>query len=75
MIWAFDSYGWGAGARAGLVERYLYTQNVSRSEFTPRLALRCLWRLQRDTSVTGHEDAFQREAIVKTLRDALADLG
>ncbi|MFL7809721.1 MAG: aminoglycoside phosphotransferase family protein [Anaerolineae bacterium] len=75
VIWAFDSYGWGPGARAGLVERYLYAQDVSRSEFAPRLALRCLWRLQRDTSVTGREDAFQREAIVNVLQHALAGLG
>jgi thiamine kinase-like enzyme len=74
VIWAFDSYGWGPGARAGLVERYLYAQNVSRSEFAPRLSLRCLWRLQRDTSVTGREDAFQRDAIVEVLREALASL-
>jgi hypothetical protein len=74
MIWAFDSYGWGAGARGGLVERYLYAQDVSRSDFAPRLALRCLWRLQRDTSVAGEKDAFQREAILRVLRHALAGL-
>jgi hypothetical protein len=75
VIWAFDSYGWGPGARAGLVERYLYAQDVSRSEFAPRLALRCLWRLQRDTSVRGQQDAFQRTAIAEVLREALASLG
>lgn len=74
VIWAFDSYGWGAGARGGLVERYLYTQDVSHSEFAPRLALRCLWRLQRDSSVAGERDAFQREAILSVLRHALAGL-
>jgi len=74
MIWAFDSYGWGAGVRGGLVERYLYARDVSRSDFAPRLALRCVWRLQRDTSVAGEKDAFQREAILTVLRHALAGL-
>jgi len=74
MIWAFDSYGWGAGARSGLVERYLYAQDVSRSEFASRLVLRCLWQLQRNTSVAGEKDAFQHEAILKVLRHGLASL-
>jgi len=74
VIWAFDSYGWGAGAKSGLVERYLYAQNVSRSEFAPRLALRCLWRLQRDVSVAGDKDAFERESILTVLERALSDI-
>ena len=74
MIWGFDNYGWGAGVKGGLVERYLYSQDMSRSEFAPRLALRCLWRLQRDTSVAGEKDAFQRQAILKVLRHALEGL-
>jgi len=72
IIWGFDSFGWGS--KGGLVERYLYTQDVSRSEFAPRLALRCLWRLQRDTSVASEKDAFQREAILKVLRASLMAL-
>ena len=74
VIWAFDSYGWGAGAKSGLVERYLYAQNVSRSEFAPRLALRCLWRLQRDVSVAGEQDAFGRKAILSVLEHAVSDI-
>ncbi len=74
VIWAFDSYGWGAGAKSGLVERYLYAQNVSRSEFAPRLALRCLWRLQRDVSVAGDMDAFERESILSVLEHALSGI-
>jgi len=72
IIWAFDGYGWGS--KGGLVERYLYAQDVSRSEFAPRLALRCLWRLQRDSSVAGERDAVQRVAILRVLRSSLMSL-
>jgi hypothetical protein len=72
IIWGFDRYGWGS--KGGLVERYLYAHDVSRSDFASRLALRCLWRLQRDTSVAGERDAFQREAIVEVLEASLASL-
>jgi aminoglycoside phosphotransferase len=71
VIWSFDVLGWGTGARAGLVERYLYSQDVSRSEFAPRLAVRCLYRLQRDTTVDGEQDAFYRQAILRVLDTAL----
>ena len=73
-IWAYDSFGWGAGARSGLVERYLYSRNVSRSEFAPRLALRCLSLLQRDVSVDGDRDVGPREAMLSVLRQAMASL-
>jgi hypothetical protein len=71
FIWSFDILGWGARVRAGLVERYLYRQDLLRSDFLPRLALRCLWRLQRDTSVANEQDAFSRQAILRVLRLAL----
>ena len=74
LIWAFDNLGWGAGKKAGLVERYLYTQDLSRPDFTPRLALRCLWRLQRDTSVANEQDEFCRQAILKVLEEAFDSL-
>jgi hypothetical protein len=74
FIWSFDAIGWGTGARAGLVERYLYSRDVSHSEFAPRLAVRCLYRLQRDTSVEGEQDVFYRQAIVKVLHTALDSL-
>ena len=75
FIWAFDTLGWGAGSRAGLVERYLYRQDLSRSDFIPRLILRCLLRLQRDTSVENEKDAFCRQAILGVLKEALDYLG
>lgn len=71
VIWAFDTLGWGAGRRAGLVERYLYHQDLSRSDFVPRLVLRCLLRLQRDTSVANEQDAFCRQAMLRVLKEAL----
>lgn len=74
VIWAFDILGWGAGIRAGLVERYLYSQDLTRSDFVPRLVLRCLWRLQRDTSVANEQDAFCRQAMLKVLKEALDSL-
>lgn len=74
FIWAFDTLGWGAGRRAGLVERYLYRQDLSRSDFAPRLVLRCLWRLQRDTSVANEQDAGCRRAMLSVLEEALDSL-
>jgi hypothetical protein len=71
-VWGFDEVGWGTGVKAGLVERYLYQRNVSRSAFAPRLALRCLYRLQREISVAGEADARYREAVLATLGESLA---
>lgn len=51
LIWSGDHYGWGAGRKAGLVERYLYARNVSRHEFEPRLLLRCLRHLVEEVSM------------------------
>ncbi len=42
FLWADDDYGWGAGAKAGLVERYLFKHQVAPSEFLVRLILRGL---------------------------------
>jgi hypothetical protein len=72
IIWGLDSYGWGS--KGGLVERYLYAQDVSRTEFAPRLALRCLLRLQRDSSLAGERDAVRREAILNVLQESLTSL-
>ena len=74
IIWGDDSYGWGTGVKAGLVEHYLYTHNLSRVEFSPRLALRCLWHLQREISVSGEADAAYREAVLKVLEEAQEDI-
>ena len=49
LLWADDAIGWGAGARVGLVERYLYRHQVPPAAFLVRLVLRGLHHLQ-DTS-------------------------
>jgi hypothetical protein len=51
FLWADDAVGWGAGAKVGLVERFLYRRQVSPVAFLVRLVLRGLSHLQ-DTSPT-----------------------
>lgn len=56
LVWAFDRE-WAPYAEAGLVERWLHANNVSKSEFAPRVALCCLDRLQADLS-SGDSDEY-----------------
>lgn len=72
LIWSLDDYGWGTGKKAGLVERYLYSRNVSRREFAPRLVLRCLRHLIQEVSVDKPEDAVWREHMFQIIREGLA---
>jgi aminoglycoside phosphotransferase len=74
-LWRLDEYGWGTGMKAGLIERYLYAQNVSRREFAPRLVLRCLRHLQQDVSVHSEADALQRAHLLNVLADGLSAMG
>lgn len=74
LLWSLDTFGWGTGVKAGLVERYLYAQNVSRREFAVRLVLRCLRHLQREVSVSGEEDSLQRRHMSGLLEDGLTVL-
>ncbi|MEZ4859835.1 MAG: phosphotransferase [Caldilineaceae bacterium] len=46
LLWADDAYGWGAGAKAGLVERYLYEHQIAPTDFLGRLVLRGLRHVQ-----------------------------
>jgi len=46
LLWADDAYGWGAGAKVGLVERYLYEHGVAPVDFLGRLVLRGLRHVQ-----------------------------
>jgi hypothetical protein len=75
LIWGRDDYGWGTGVKAGLVERYLYAQNVSRRGFAPRLVLRCLHHLIREVSPRGEADTAQRGHMLDIVEKGLADLG
>lgn len=70
--------------KAGIVERYLEEQRISLAEFAPRLAVRCLWTLQREIAVIGGEDilvddeyeshADYRRRIVALLKRAMTAL-
>jgi aminoglycoside phosphotransferase (APT) family kinase protein len=71
LIWSPDEYGWGTGVKAGLIERYLYAQNVSRREFAPRLALRCLRHLQREAPANGEEGALQHRHTLNLLEEGV----
>jgi len=76
LIWSFD-LGWCSGGRGGLVERLLYSFNVSRREFAPRLALRCLGLLQSDVPMNGgdeHENRYRRRTQY-LLSEAVSVLG
>jgi len=71
--------------KAGIVERYLEEQQLSFAEFAPRLAVRCLWTLQREIAVSGGEDilvedeyeshADYRRRIVTLLERAMEAIG
>lgn len=41
--WTYDWFP------SGMIEHYLYVNRIGAHEFAPRLALRCLWTLQRET--------------------------
>jgi hypothetical protein len=71
LIWGFDERIWGQFGKAGLVERYLYEQNVSQAEFAPRLALRCLYRLQREVPTAGQAFANYRDHALNLLQNTL----
>lgn len=59
VVWAFDR-NWAPFSQAGLVERWLYMNGVSRAEFAPRLALCCLDRLQADLSNPDSDEYADR---------------
>lgn len=59
LVWAFDR-SWAPLSQVGLVERWLYANNISKCEFAPRLALCCLDRLQVDLSGGDGSDYADR---------------
>jgi RNA polymerase sigma factor (sigma-70 family) len=71
--YAHDTIGWGLYEHAGLVEKYLYDQDVSKSQFAPRLALECLTRLQMAMPVKGKDKECGREraACLSLLDDSM----
>lgn len=52
--------------KTGLVERYLEEQGVSEAEFAPRMAVRCLWTLQREIPV------FEKNTMPRDWADVFA---
>jgi aminoglycoside phosphotransferase (APT) family kinase protein len=74
VVWAWDR-GWASGRKAGLVERYLYEMNLSRSQYAPRLAVRCLHLLQTDCSPTAEEDARYRTFALAQVTECMQLLG
>jgi len=71
LVWSRDEYGWGTGKKAGLVERYLYTRNISRRAFAPILVLRCLRHLIREVSLTGSKDEAAREHMLQLITEGV----
>jgi aminoglycoside phosphotransferase (APT) family kinase protein len=56
--------------KAGLVNQYLKVCGLSESDFAPRMALRCLWTLQREISVSGQKDENYRNHVKNLLSEA-----
>jgi hypothetical protein len=68
ILWADDAYGWGVGAKAGLVERYLYAHNVAPGAFLPRLILRGL------SDIQGHPLDRPPQHVLHVVDDAVTQL-
>ncbi len=56
--------------KAGVVERYLNINNLSESDFAPRLAARCLWTLQNEIPVSERNRDYGRH-VLKLLENSL----
>jgi aminoglycoside phosphotransferase len=69
LLWADDGLGWGAGAKAGLVERYLYEHDVEPRTFLLRLVLRGLTHVQHVPA-----DGSARH-MIEVIREAVGRLG
>jgi aminoglycoside phosphotransferase len=69
--WIYDFFPFN---KAGLVERYLDRQSLTRAEFAPRVALRCLWTLQREIAVAGGDTGY-RDHVLRLLGEAIAAPG
>jgi len=66
VLWADDRYGWGAGAQAGLVERYVYEQQVASAAFFVRLILRGLHHIQGTDPM--HPPRYMVQVVTDTVR-------
>jgi aminoglycoside phosphotransferase len=59
--------------KTGFVERYLTLQGLSEAQFAPRMAVRCLWTLQREIPVSGGDGGY-RDHVLNLLNSAFAYL-
>ena len=61
-------------AKAGIIGRYRRRHGVSPDAFAHRLAVRCVWTLQREIPVLGHDAALgaYRDGTLRLLRGARA---
>ena len=72
-LWENDR-GWAPFKRVGFIERYLYSRDLTYSDFAPRLALRCLQELQQaDVPLTGEPSEY-RERLLGLLDESLSAL-
>lgn len=56
--------------KAGVVERYLQINNLSESDFAPRLAVRCLWTLQNEIPVSERNRDYSQH-VLRLLENSL----
>ncbi len=65
--WTYDWFP------VGMIEHYLYVNNLGPKEFAPRLALRCLWTLQRDIEApqVDQRSNWHRDNLLGLLQNAM----
>jgi hypothetical protein len=73
-LWENDR-GWAPFKRVGIVERYLYSRNMTHSDFAPRVALRCLRELQQAEVPVAGEPSEYRDRLLGLLGQSLRSLG
>ncbi|MBI3970739.1 MAG: aminoglycoside phosphotransferase family protein [Chloroflexi bacterium] len=62
---------------AGVIARGLMSRGVSEAQLALRIAIRCLWTLQREVPVVGHDARIgrYREGVRQLLQRSLAQMG
>ncbi len=60
--------------KAGFIQQYLQHAGLSEREFAPRLALRCLWKLQHGIEPDNEHNGY-RDYLLGLLSDSLEKMG
>lgn len=68
VLWADDSFGWATGAKAGLVEKYLFKHNIRPCDFYCRVVLRGLYYIH---SRSTQEPPLYMIEVVKAYTDKM----